>query len=175
MTKVLEILHLVETEEIRLSINSDEGGSAEGYWSAPPVEFKEVLSPSFRREIDWYFQGYLDNPSGPAKDIAEAVESTMRDLGRLLFQAAMQSNQEARDFYTEACAGGLSSYHLTIVSTRPEFLALPWELLNDPQTGYLAAQFGSVSRRAITAPLAPVIPTITGLIVLVVIAPPPAR
>jgi len=153
VTKVLEILHLVETEEIRLSINSDEGGSAEGYRSAPPVEFKEVLSPSFRREIDWYFQGYLDNPFGPAKDRAQAVESTMQDLGRRLFQAALQSSQEARDFYTEACAGGLSSYQLAIVSTRPEFLALPWELLNEPQIGYLAAQFGSVVRRAVTDPL----------------------
>ena len=153
MTKLLEILHLEDTEEIRLSIKADEGASGEGYRSAPPVEFKEVLLPSFRGEIDWYFQGYLDNPFGPAKDRAQAVESTMRDLGRLLFQAAMQSSQEARDFYAEACASGLSNYQLAIVSTRPEFLALPWELLNEPQIGYLAAQFGSVVRRAGTDPL----------------------
>ena len=148
MTKVLEILHLVETEEIQLSIKSGEDGSAGVSRSAPPVEFREVLSSSFHQEIGWYFQEYLDNPFGPAKDRAEAVESSMRDLGRLLFQAALQDSQEARDFYAEACAGGLSNYQLAIVSTRPEFLALPWELLNEPQTGYLAAQFGSVVRLA---------------------------
>ena len=153
MTQVLEILHLVDTEEIRLSIKADEGVSGEGHRSSPPVEFKEALPPSFHGEIDWYFQRYLDNPFGPAKERAQAVESTMRDLGRLLFQAAMQSSQEARDFYTEACAHGLSNYQLAIVSTRSEFLALPWELLNDPQIGYLAGQFGSVVRRAGADPL----------------------
>ena len=112
MTKVLEILHLADTDEIRLAIKSAEGVSDESYRSAPPVEFKEALSPSFHREIGWYFQGYLDNPFGPAKERAQAVESTMQDLGRLLFQAAMQSSQEARDFYAEACADGLSSYQL---------------------------------------------------------------
>ncbi|MCH8107129.1 MAG: tetratricopeptide repeat protein [Chloroflexi bacterium] len=146
MTKVLEILHLEDTEEIQLSIRSSEDGSAEVNRSAPPVEFKEVLSPLLHREIDWYFQEYLANPFGAAKDRAQAAESTMRDLGRLLFQAAMQSTQEARDFYDEACAEGLSNYSLAIVSTRPEFLALPWELLNEPQIGYLAAQLGSIVR-----------------------------
>ena len=158
MTKVLEILHLIDTEEIRLSLKSDEGNSNEAYRSAPPVEFKETLPPSFHREIDWYFQGYLDNPFGPTKDRAQAVESTMRDLGRLLFQAAMRSSQEAQDLYTEACADGLSNYQLAIVSTRPDFLALPWELLNDPQIGYLAAQLGSVVRLSGTDPL----PTFSG-------------
>ena len=157
MTKVLEILHLVDTEQIKLSIKSAESVSAEGYRSTPPIEFpvnfKEVLSPSFHREIDWYFQGYLDNPFGSATDRAQAVESTMRDLGRLLFQAALQSSQEAGDIYAEACADGLANYQLVIVSPRPEFLALPWELLNEPQIGYLAAQFGSVVRRSGLTPL----------------------
>ena len=148
MTKVLEILHVVDTEEIQLSVISEEGRR-----SAPPVEFKEVLPTSFQREIDWYFQEYLDNPFGPAIDRAQAVEATMQDLGRRLFQAAMQSSQEARDFYAEACAGGLSNYQLAIVSSRTEFLALPWELLNEPQIGYLAGQLGSLVRRSGAVPL----------------------
>ena len=153
MAKVLEILHLVDTEEIQLSFKSSEGVSPENSRSAPPVEFKEILSPSIHREIDWYLREYLDNPFGPAKERAQAAESTLRDLGRLLFQAALQGNQDAQDFYAEACADGLSNYQLAIVSTRPEFLALPWELLNEPQTGYLAAQFVSVVRRAGSDPL----------------------
>ena len=157
MTKVLEILHLQDTEQIRLSIReanqAAEDVSAQDYRSAPPVDFKEVLPESFHREIDWYFQGYLDNPFGPAKDRAQAVESTMQNLGRLLFEAVLQSSQEARQFYAEAGAGGLANYQLIIVSNSPEFLSLPWELLNEPQNGYIAAQCALVVRRATADPL----------------------
>ncbi|PKB79037.1 MAG: hypothetical protein BZY88_15420, partial [SAR202 cluster bacterium Io17-Chloro-G9] len=46
-----------------------------------------------------------------------------------------------------------SNYQLVIVSNSAVFLSLPWELLNEPQIGYMAAQCSSIVRRAGSGPL----------------------
>ena len=40
---------------------------------------------------------------------------------------------------------------MSIVSDRPEFLALPWELLNGPEVGYLASRADAVTRQPVAS------------------------
>ena len=142
MAKTLEIIHLADEDRIQLSIFDGQDRR-----SAPAVDFTTPLDDSDRREIAWYFRDYLDNPFGQARDRATAVETGLRNLGRLLFETVFRSNEAAAECYAAARSDGLSSYRLVISSPKAEFLALPWELLNEPDTGYLAPELGSVVRR----------------------------
>jgi tetratricopeptide (TPR) repeat protein len=150
VTKALEIHQLAETGQIQLYLKNDDDCRI-----APPVTFQDPLDASDRQEIEWYFQGYLDNPFGAAKARAEAVETGLRNLGRLLFELVFRGNQDAQSLYASAAANGLGEYQLVIRSQYPDFLALPWELMNEPQTGYVAPQLAAVVRQASGSPMPP--------------------
>ena len=70
-----------------------------------------------------------------------------------MFQAVFHGNPEAESYFSTAVAEGLDSYTLAIVSDDPSFLGLQWELLNDPDVGYLAGRFSSLVRRLSAPPL----------------------
>ena len=142
MVEALEIHHLSEAGQVQLGWMS--GNSRQ---SAPPVAFQNPLANSDYEEIGWYLRDYLDNPFGEAAARAEAVETGLRNLGRLLFQATFRGNEESFRLYSEATAAGLAECTLNIISDQAEFLALPWELMNEPDAGYPATQMASVSRR----------------------------
>ena len=148
MVRALKIIDLSEQGEIQLCLERDDQRR-----TAPPVPFSNPLDQSQYREIGWYFQDYLDHPFGLAKRRAGELEAGLRNLGRLLFEVLFRSNDEAQSCYATACADGLAGYQLVIVSNRPVFLALPWELLNEPDLGYLASQLSSVVRRLTGEPL----------------------
>jgi len=140
--RLLEINDLAETGQVQLAISNGQDRK-----TAPPATFGSSLEDSDRQEIGWYFTEYLQNPFGDAKDRAGAVETRFHALGRALFETVFQSNEEAQSCYASALEDGLSKYQLTIVSSRPEFLALPWELLNSPKEGFISSQLTSVVRR----------------------------
>ena len=142
MVEVLEIRHLSEAGQVQVGWMS---GNARQ--SAPPVAFQNPLADSDYEGIGWCLREYLDNPFGEAPARAEAVETGLRNLGRLLFQAAFRGNEESFRLYSEATAAGLAECTLNILSDQPEFLALPWELMNEPDAGYPATQMVSVARR----------------------------
>ncbi len=142
MVEALEIYHLTETGQVHLCRMSGNGRQ-----SAPPVAFQNPLANSDYEEIAWYLRDYLDSPFGEAAARAEAVETGLRNLGRLLFQATFRGNEESFRLYSEATAAGLAECTLNIISDQAEFLALPWELMNEPDAGYPATQMASVARR----------------------------
>ena len=142
MVEALEIHHLSEAGQVQLSWMSGNGRQ-----SAPPVAFQSPLADSDYEEIGWYLRDYLDNPFGEAPARAEAVETGLRNLGRALFQATFRGNEESFRLYSEATSAGLAECTLSIISEQPEFLALPWELMNEPDAGYPATQMASVARR----------------------------
>ena len=151
MVKLLEIHDLPDTGQLQLLLNDANGDS--GTRSAPPVEFRNPLDDSDRAEIAWYFQEYLDNPFGTAKSRAEAVETGLRNLGRLLFELVFGGNDAARELFATAQDEGLSGCQLAVISPRSDFLSLPWELLNEPNSGYLASGLASIVRRIDTSQL----------------------
>ena len=148
MDKALEIIDLPDHKQVQLRMNLEDEGRI-----APAVPFSDLLSQDQLQEIGWYFGEYLDDPSEHSAGRAEAVESGLQQFGRRLFETVLQGNDEARSFYAAACADGLDSYQLLVTSQNPGFLALPWELLCDPATGYFASRFASVVRRARSGPL----------------------
>ena len=142
MVEALEICHSPETGQVQFC-----WASGNDRRSAPPVAFSNPLAESDYQEIGWYLQQYLEDPFGEAPARAEAVETGLRNLGRALFEAIIKGNDESSRLYSEAAAAGLSESTLTIISEQAEFLALPWELMNEPDAGYPATQMASVVRR----------------------------
>ena len=148
MFKALEVIDLLDEKQVQLRFRR-----GEEIQTAPPVPFGVLLDQSLHQEIAWYFQDYLEDPFGGSGTRAQEVETSLRNLGRLMFEAVFRSNQEAQSQYSSAVADGIAAYQLTIVSTNPSFLALPWELLNEPDIGYLANRFSSVVRQVSMGPL----------------------
>ena len=148
VAKLLEILDLPDSGQIQLS-----GIAGTERQTVPPVDFQNPLDAADRAEIAWYFQEYPAYPFGMAKERAEAVEAGLRNLGRLLFETVFSSSDTARQLFTAAVTEGLSNYQLSIVSSRSDFLALPWEALNSPETSYLSPDLAALFRKVDAAPL----------------------
>ncbi len=142
MSKILEIVDLDQEGRVQLDLRN-----GEEHRTATPVEFRNPLDESDYQEIAWYFQDYLHNPFGASKPRAEAVETGLRDLGRLLFETVFRSSEDARNIFASGQGHGLAEFDLAVVSSRPWFLSLPWELLNEPDIGYLASHVRSLVRR----------------------------
>ena len=63
-----------------------------------------------------------------------------------MFVTVFRSGGEASEILSRAVSGGGSEFDISIVSDNPEFLSLPWELMNDPDAGYIAARATGVGR-----------------------------
>ena len=143
MPDTLEILDLPEREQLQLSIVNESGERD----SAPPANFPYPLTDSELLEMAWLFTGYASDPFGESRSRADVAEAGLRELGRLLMETVFRSSQEA-----EGILGGITSdakgpFQISVVSTRPEFLSLPWELINDPDVGFLSARASAVVRQ----------------------------
>lgn len=150
MTKALEIHDLVDSGQLQLVYRSD--GDVR---PAPSVDFQNPVDLSDQQEIEWYFREYLDNPFSESKTRAEAVTTGLANLGRSLFESVFNIGAESQNIYSTAKAEGFSKYQLVVISQRAEFLGLPWELLNQPEAGYLATELTSVVRRRTADPMPP--------------------
>lgn len=137
----LEIHDLPDDAQIRVSLAQTGSGRQE----APPIDFGLELSEAQRASLDRYHREYL-SPAVGAVDRVEAVEGTLRNLGRLLFENAFPRGSEPRGFLDEIM-GRDDRGELAIISRRPEFLALPWELMNDPELGYFINGLTGVVRQ----------------------------
>ena len=145
MPDILEIHDLPETGQLQLSLISDSGLRE----SAPPIPFQVPLTDAELQEMAWLFTEYAADPFGDSRARAEAVETGLRDLGRLLFETVLQSGGPALDTVGRIGAGSESAFQLSIVSSRPDFLALPWELTNNPDAGYVINRAGGVTRQLV--------------------------
>ncbi len=166
MVKCLEIRDLPESGQLQLALRTDDGVEA-----VPPVAFRNPLEVAGRTEISWYFQEYAEHPFGPARDRAEAVENGFRNLGRLLFETIFAPGP-ARELLNKVAQEDLGDCQLAIVSGSAQFLALPWELLNSPELGYLASSLLSVVRQADDSPLNPQDPALDNQQLNVLMATP---
>ena len=141
MTRSLEIHDLPDSGQLQLVLQAEDGPVA-----APATPFSNPLASSDRAEISWYFQEYLDSPFGPNVERAGAVENGFRNLGRLLYEMVFPEG-ESRQLLDTALSEGGENCELRIASSRAEFLSLPWELLNNPESGYLVSGFSSLARQ----------------------------
>ncbi len=138
----LVIHDLPGTGQIRVALDESGGDRRD----AAPVDFALQLNHDERATLDRY---HRENraPTVGAVARVEAVEGAMRNLGRLLFETTFAAGSEARGFLDEVMASE-DRGELTIVSVRPEFLSLPWELMNEPQLGYFINGLSGVARQS---------------------------
>ena len=144
MADTLEILDLADLEQLQLSFVSESGDRE----SAPPVNFPFPLTDAELQEVSWLLTDYASEPFGESRSRAEVAEAGLRDLGRLLMETVFRSNQEASDILARLASDTNRPFSLSVISTRPQFLSLPWELLNDPDLGYIASKAISVYRQS---------------------------
>ena len=152
MTASLEIHDLSDSQQILVRLTEPAMAAKE----APPASFALQLSDEERSALDRY-HWECRRPSsiwgsmagGPAGGLAqiEAVEAAMRNLGRLLFEMTFASGGAGRELLDEVMQRD-DRAELTIVSARPDFLSLPWELMNDPNLGYFVNGLVGVVRQA---------------------------
>ena len=169
MAVILEIVDLPEESRVQLTLTHDSGNRE----TAPPSHFPFPLSQPESAEIQWYLTEYLENPYGAAKDRAQVIESGLQDLGKLLFEAVFRASAESQDIVRQAASLGLEQCRLAIVSSRSEFLELPWELLNHENLGYLVNRMSGIVRRHTAAPIPALdVELPTGQFNVLLLAPP---
>ena len=144
MPQILEILDLPDTGQLQVSIVEESGERA----TAPPVAFPAPLSDEELGEISWLLTGYPSDPFGESHSRAQTVETGLRDLGRLLLESALRSEGPAAESLNGIVSGTDRDFRIFVISSRPEFLSLPWELLNNPDSGYIATRARSVTRQS---------------------------
>ena len=132
MANLLIIEDLAGTNEVKLTLNSDTNTS-----QSATTSFQIPLETTDRDEIHWYFSQYLSEASDNSSQRAEAIEAGLRNLGRLLFEKLLQAETNGTSLYKLATDEGLENCRAIIRSDRPEFLSIPWELINEREQGYL--------------------------------------
>ncbi len=138
----LTILDKAGSGQVQLRVTDAVGGST----LAAPTAFRVNLGPEERAALDWYHNGYARAPLGQLER-AEGIESALRNLGRLLFESVFAAGSEGRG-QLDAVLAQDGPRNLAIASGDAGFLSLPWELLNEPNLGYIAAAFGGVVRQS---------------------------
>ncbi len=142
MTASLEIHDLPDTGQIEVRLVESGGASQQ----AAPSAFGLELSDDERTTLNRYHAEYRRPTLGGLAQI-EAVEGAMRNLGRLLFEITFGANSGGRALLDDVM-GRDDRAELTIVSSRSEFLSLPWELMNDPSLGYFVNGLVGVLRQS---------------------------
>ncbi|MCE2499626.1 MAG: tetratricopeptide repeat protein [Dehalococcoidia bacterium] len=142
MTASLEIHDLPEAGHIEVRLVESGGTSQQAARSAFALE----LSDDERATLNRYHAEYRRPTLGGLAQI-EAVEGAMRNLGRLLLEIVFGANSGGRALLDDVM-GRDDRAELTIVSSRPEFLSLPWELMNDPSLGYFVNGLVGVLRQS---------------------------
>ena len=143
MPDILEILDLPETGQLQLSFIDDSGHRV----AAPPVAFPFPLTDAELQEMAWLFTGYGLNPFGDSRARADAVEAGIRDAGRLMLETIFRASSESAGIWSRINSDNAQGFRISIVSPRPEVLSLPWELLNNPDTGYIANRALELTRQ----------------------------
>ena len=137
----LEIHDLLDTQQLMVCLA--EPGSERR--ESAPVDFALALTDAERATLDRYHREHAQPAMGAAG--VEAVEGVMRNLGRLLFETAFAPGSQGRALLDDLMARE-DRGELVIVSSRPQFLSLPWELMNEPQLGYFINGLVGVVRQA---------------------------
>jgi hypothetical protein len=123
-------------------------------------------------ELRWYLEDYLRLPSAVYGERGRRVRDLLPAWGAAVF-AAVFGQGRARDAY-QRLRGRAADTRLVFRSSEPRLLALPWELMRDPERpSPLALDLAGVSRSLPTGQLADTVPVPGGrLRMLMVIARP---
>lgn len=97
----------------------------------PTFDFK--MSAQDQEDLRWYLEDYLQYPLDPNATIAKRIELRMAEIGKDLFKAVFQQDDDARDLWA-TLRSQLNETRVEIATGVQEAAAIPWELLRDPKT-----------------------------------------
>jgi tetratricopeptide (TPR) repeat protein len=93
------------------------------------IEVSDPFPPEQETELEWYFERWLVFPLTD-KVRAERARESVRSYGVSLFEQVFKQNVDA---YSDYKAIGDAITQIEIIGKSPEFQALHWEALHDPQ------------------------------------------
>ncbi|MCG6137550.1 MAG: tetratricopeptide repeat protein [Nostoc sp. LLA-1] len=96
-----------------------------------PVTITDPFTPKEEKELEWYFEEWVRFPFSDTV-IAERAAASVKIYGESLFKQVFQADFNAYSLYREL-RGNLSQVQIEIVAKTPEFHALHWEALQDPE------------------------------------------
>jgi hypothetical protein len=108
-------------------------------------DFINPLTDQNLSELRWYLESYWQWPSDIDDDRAREVEGNLPKWGKALMDAIIQKSPNAMRLFGRF-SEAQGERMLTIDTTEPRILRLPWELLRD-EGGYLFSEKISVRRR----------------------------
>ncbi|MDB9318037.1 hypothetical protein [Nodularia spumigena] len=94
-----------------------------------PVTITDPFTPKEEKLLEWYFEEWVMCPLTNTV-IAERAAASVKIYGESLFKQVFQ-NRDAYSLYRQL-RGNLSQVQIEIVAKTPEFHALHWEALQDP-------------------------------------------
>ncbi|MDB9424721.1 tetratricopeptide repeat protein, partial [Microcystis aeruginosa CS-564/01] len=143
------------------SLNFDSGNSY-------PITVTDPFTNQEEKQLEWYFEEWLVFPTLDT-DKAQKAANSVQNYGENLFKQVFQSNLNAYGEYRDL-RKQLSQLQIIIESQSPEFQALHWEALKDPDLPRPFSIDCIISRQRRGATVVPVqmatYPTINLLVVI---------
>lgn len=118
------------------------------------IDFAFEMTNDERELIQWYMEEYLLYPYGAYVDRANKAEKLIRQKGEELFTAVF-SDQRAFGFYVRIL-DDITNSRIIVHASDSVGRSLPWELMCDPNLGYLAQKAYSFVRSRQDVSLIPV-------------------
>ena len=108
------------------------------------VEF--VLSDEQQSRLRWYLEDFLKKPHPPADERAKAIEADMKAIGKNLFDKVIEGNRTTQKIW-DRIFDDAKDVRVEVRTGVEAATAIPWELLQDPETDrYLALEAQSFVR-----------------------------
>jgi len=96
-----------------------------------PITITEPFSRQEEQQLEWYFEEWLVYPMLNTVK-AEQAAASVENYGQKLFEQVFQTNFDAYSEYRQL-RGKLNQVQIEIEGQTPEFQALHWEALRDPE------------------------------------------
>jgi tetratricopeptide (TPR) repeat protein len=126
-----------------VAVDYDPGRGSTGFSS--PVPFTFALAERDRARLRFYMEDFLGYPDQPARRIARQIEADMTGWGEEMFRQLFLSQRQAQRHYEQA-ARHLGELRIEVQAEHADAWAIPWEILRDPDLGWLAVQARSFVR-----------------------------
>jgi tetratricopeptide (TPR) repeat protein len=109
-----------------------------------PITISDPFTEQEEQELEWYFEDHLTFPF-TNKVRAQHAAASITTYGEQLFKQVF-GDAEIYAEYKAILKSGLSNLHIEIAGS-PQFHALHWEAMRDPQTQQLLALHATILRK----------------------------
>ncbi|MGB3405121.1 MAG: tetratricopeptide repeat protein [Microcoleaceae cyanobacterium] len=135
-----------------------------------PIKIDDPFNAKEERRLEWYFEGWLQHPMLETHK-AEAAANSVKTYGEKLFEQVFNNRQAIREY--EKIKSKLSQVQIEIENRNPEFQALHWEAIKDPELPRpLAVDCIMLRKYCELAPISAAVESFPYINVLVVVARP---